>query len=227
MRLQRVQAVAENQRKGHNEQPDDFARTKRVFAENLEHIGKQRDAGAERDEAHEIERWGLFLAIVGQMEIDHQQPGYADGNVYEENVSPIEIAKDYAAEQGPEHRPDQRGDGDKTHDADQLGFRERPHQRQAAYGNHHRAAATLQKPAGNQQVNVARNSTEKGTQGEKADSGREDVARAETVGHPSADGNKHSKAKRVAGEHRLHTERSHVQSFGDSRDSRVENRGIE
>jgi hypothetical protein len=28
------------------------------------------------------------------MEIDHQQPGYADGNVYEENVSPIEIAKE-------------------------------------------------------------------------------------------------------------------------------------
>ena len=100
-------------------------------------------------------------------------------------------------------------------------------ERQAAYGNHHRAAATLQKAAGNQQVNVVRNSTEKGTQGEKADGGREDVARAETVGHPSADGNKHSKAKRVAGEHRLHTERSHVQGFGDSRDSRVENRGIE
>jgi len=94
LRLQRVQAVAENQRKGHNEQPDDFTRTKRVFAENLEHIGKQRDAGAEKDEAYEIERRGLFLAIVGQMEIDHQQPCYADGNVYEENVSPIEIAKD-------------------------------------------------------------------------------------------------------------------------------------
>ena len=72
LRLQRVQAVAEHQRKGHDEQPDDFARRKRVFAENLEHIGKQRDAGAEKDEAHEIERWRLLLPIVGQMEIDHQ-----------------------------------------------------------------------------------------------------------------------------------------------------------
>ena len=50
--------------------PSDFARAQRVLAEHFQHIGKQRDAGAEQDQADDVERIGVLFAIVGQMPID-------------------------------------------------------------------------------------------------------------------------------------------------------------
>ncbi len=65
-RLRGVQAVAGEQRERDEEQADDFAGAQRVLAENFEHVGEQRDAGAEEDEADDVERIGVLFAIVGQ-----------------------------------------------------------------------------------------------------------------------------------------------------------------
>ncbi len=56
--LRRVQSIAGQQRDGNRQQAQDFARAQRVFAEYFQHIGQQRDAGAEQDEADDIERIG-------------------------------------------------------------------------------------------------------------------------------------------------------------------------
>jgi hypothetical protein len=37
-----------------------------MVAEHLQHVGQQRDARAEQDEADDVERVALVLAIVGQ-----------------------------------------------------------------------------------------------------------------------------------------------------------------
>jgi hypothetical protein len=95
-----------------------------VFAEDFEHIGQQRDAGAEEDEADGVERMGLLFAVVGQMQVDHDQADEADGNVEEEDDAPVEVADDEASGDGAEHGSDQRGDGDEAHGADEFGFGE-------------------------------------------------------------------------------------------------------
>ena len=42
-----------------------------VLAEHPEHIGQERDAGAEQDQANDVERVRIFLAVVGQI-LPHQ-----------------------------------------------------------------------------------------------------------------------------------------------------------
>ena len=53
-------SIACQQQDGNRQQPQDLAHAQRMFAEYLQHIGQQRDAGAEEDEAHEIERIRTF-----------------------------------------------------------------------------------------------------------------------------------------------------------------------
>ena len=64
-----MQSIARQQRDGNRQQPQDFAHAQRMFAEHLQHIRQQRDAGAEQDEADNIERI-RFFAVVRQMQID-------------------------------------------------------------------------------------------------------------------------------------------------------------
>ena len=88
-----------------------------MFAEDLQHVGQQCDAGAEQDEADDIERPGALLAIVRQMQIDHQQTDQADRDVHEEDDSPVQVADDQAAGDGSEHRTDQGRYGHEAHRA--------------------------------------------------------------------------------------------------------------
>ena len=46
------------QQEGNGQQSQYFASAQGVFAEHLQHIRKQRDAGAEEDESDEVERSG-------------------------------------------------------------------------------------------------------------------------------------------------------------------------
>ena len=62
---------------------------------------------------------------------------------------------------------------------------------------------------------------------EQADRGREHPARAEAVRHPAADRNEHRQAQRVAGQHRLHAERGHLERLRDGGHGRVQNRRVE
>src|ERR1700685_1597851 len=126
-----------------------------MFSEHLEHVGKQGDARAEEDEPNCVEGMCL-LAIVGQMEIDHNQPDQADRDVEEKDDAPVEIADDQTAGDGSEHGSDEGGDGDEAHGAEEIGFGEGPDEGEAAYGHHHGAAASLQDGAGNEEVDVAR-----------------------------------------------------------------------
>jgi hypothetical protein len=62
-------------------------------------------------------------------------------------------------------------------------------------------------------MDVARYAAEYGPEGEEADRGCKHPTRSETISHPSADRNEHREAQCVAGQHRLHTERSHIEGL--------------
>ena len=68
-----MQPVADKKGRGDRKQAEDFASAQGMFAEDFEDIGEQGDAGAEEDEAEQVERRCVLLAIVGQMEIDQDQ----------------------------------------------------------------------------------------------------------------------------------------------------------
>src|ERR1017187_1653517 len=130
-----------------------------MFAEDLQYIRQQSDAGAEENESDDIKRVGLLFAVVGQMQMDEDQACEADGDIEEEDEAPVQIADDEASGDGSEHRSYQGRDGDEAHGADEFGFGECSHQGEPADGDHHRSAAALQDAARDQQVNVARYST--------------------------------------------------------------------
>ena len=136
-------------------------RAQGVLAKDFQHIGKQRDAGAEKNQANDIKRIGVLFAIVGQMAVDQVQADQADRDVHEEDQSPVKIRDDQAARDRTQHRADQTGNRDETHGPDQFGFSEGAHHGQTADRDHHGSAAALQDAAGHQHVNVAGDAAEK------------------------------------------------------------------
>ena len=99
--------------------------------------------------------------------------------------------------------------------------------REAPDGDHHGSAAALQDAAGDEDMDVAGDTTEERPQGEDADGRGEDAAGAEAVRHPAADGNEDGEREGVAGQHRLHAERRDAEGRGDGGDGGVEDGGVE
>ncbi len=60
-----VKRVGQEQDDGKREEAQDGARLQGVFAEYFQHVGKQRNARAEKKQADDIERVGVLFAIVG------------------------------------------------------------------------------------------------------------------------------------------------------------------
>src|ERR1700683_2465524 len=102
------------------------------------------------------------------MTMDEIQTEQADRHVDEEDDSPVKVADDEPAGDGPEHRANQRRYGDEAHGADQLRFGERPDHREAADGHHHGSAEALEDAASHEDVDVARDAAENRTQREEA-----------------------------------------------------------
>src|SRR5271163_2002163 len=164
-----------------------------MFPEYLEHIGEQCYARTEEDEASNIERMSA-LAVIGEMQIDEQQAGEADRDIHEEDEAPMQVSDDQSAGNRSQHGADQCRNSYKAHGANKFGLGKGPHQGQAADRHHHGSAAALQHAKGDQQMDVAGHATEKRTQREKADSGCENAAGSEAIGHPAADGNEDGEA---------------------------------
>src|ERR1700722_3884007 len=149
-----MKQVAANQRQGNRQQAQDFAGTQRMFAENFQHVRQQGDSGTKQKEPGNIERVGLFLAVVGQMQIHHKQTDDPYWNVHEENKSPVQIADDQSAGNRSQHGANQSGNRYEAHDPNEFGFGKRSNQRKPAHGHHHRSAASLQNAASHQQMNI-------------------------------------------------------------------------
>ena len=75
-----------------------------MFAEDLQNIGKQRDARAEEDEANMIEGMGVLFAKVRKMKIDENQPNHANRDIEEEDDTPVKVANDQSSGDRPQHR---------------------------------------------------------------------------------------------------------------------------
>ena len=150
-----MQPIADEQRQRQRQQAEHLAKRQGVIAEDLQHIGQQGDARAEQDKPDDIERLGVFFAIIGKMQINQDQAGDPDRQIGEKDESPVEISDDQAADDGPEHGADQSGYGDEAHGADEFGSGESSHQGEAAHRDHHGAAAALQHATGDKEMNVA------------------------------------------------------------------------
>src|SRR5579871_2763428 len=111
-----------------------------MLSEDLENVGKQGNAGTKQNEAHDVQRMGPF-SIIGKVKIDQNQAEEADGDIEEENHPPVQIPDDQSAGDGPKHRGDKGGDGDKAHGAEKVGFGEGADQGEPPDGNHHGSAA--------------------------------------------------------------------------------------
>ena len=162
------------------------------------------------------------LAIVGQVEVDHDQAEEADGDIEEEDDAPVEVIDDEAAGDRTEHRADQGGDGDEAHHADEFMFGKGADQCETSDGNHHGAAAALEHTAEDELMDVGGDAAEQGAKGEDADGGGEDVASAEAVGHPAADGDEDGKGESIAGQHGFHGQGGDAEGFGYDGDSGIE-----
>src|SRR6185437_7455788 len=169
----------------------------------------------------------IILAKVGQAEVDHDQAEEADGNVEKEDDAPVEVIDDEPASYRTEHGADQGGDGDETHYANEFMFGEGADQCETADGNHHGAAAALEHTAENKLVDIGGNAAQQGAKREDADGGGEDVASAEAVSHPAADGDKDGKGESIAGQHCLHGQGGHAEGFGYDGDAGIEDRRVQ
>ena len=171
--------------------------------------------------------WRLLFAVVRQMQIDEDQARESNRNIQEENDAPVKIADDQASGDRSEHGRHQGWYGNKAHGAQKIRLGECSHQGEPAHRHHHRAAATLQDAAGDQQMDVARYSAQKGPEGENADRRCEYAPGSEPVRHPATDWDEDRQAERIARQHRLHAEGSDAEGGRDGGNRRIENRCVQ
>src|SRR5271168_431909 len=112
-----MQSVACEQGERKCQASQDFRRGQRVLSKDFEDVGKQRHAGAEKNQPDYVERIGALLAVVRQVEIDQDQADKSDGNIDEENEPPVQVTDDESASDGSEHGADQSRNGDEAHGA--------------------------------------------------------------------------------------------------------------
>ena len=90
-----------------------------MFAKHLQHVGKQCDAGSEKNQAGHIQRISM-LAVIRQVQVNQDQTGEANRNIHEENQPPVQVSDDESAGDWSQHGADQTGDGDEAHGANQF-----------------------------------------------------------------------------------------------------------
>ncbi|CAL4868977.1 hypothetical protein MMA231_03267 [Asticcacaulis sp. MM231] len=151
-----MKAVAEDQKQRDGQKPHYAAGAEAMFTEDFQHIGQERHARTEQDEAQHIQRTRGFFAVVRHVETDEQKAQDADRNIDEEDDPPVQVVNDQAADQRPQHRRYQGGHGDEAHGAHQIGLGKGAHHDEPTDGRHHGAAHALQDAAGHQHVNVGR-----------------------------------------------------------------------
>src|SRR6185312_12179336 len=132
-----------------------------------------------------------------------------------------------AAGDRAEHGADEGRDGDVAHDADEFVLGKGADEGETADGHHHGAAAALEYTAEDEFVDVGGDAAEHGAEGEDADGSGEDLARAEAVGHPSADGDEDGEGERIAGQDGFHGQGRDAEGFGDDGDAGVEDGGVQ
>ena len=89
-------------------------------------------------------RGGRGSRQVGDEQGHQDQAQDRDRHVDPEDPAPVEIGGDEAAEQRPDHRPDQGRHGQPGHGPHQLGLGHRAQQDQAPDRDHHGAAQPLE-----------------------------------------------------------------------------------
>ena len=153
------QPISRQRQQRHHQQAKYILPAQAMFPEHLQYVCQQTDARAEQDQPWQIERLS-FPVIIRQILPHHVQSQQPDRQVRKEDCPPVQIAHDQSARKRSQHRTNQRRDRHKTHRANQLTLRKRPHQRQPSHRHHHRSAATLQNPAYHQFMDVRRQPTQ-------------------------------------------------------------------
>ena len=198
-----------------------------MFAKHLQRPRQQRNAAAEIDQPQHIKLGHMLGAVIGQVQIDHDQSDDADRHVHEKDHVPCRDRNDEAAQRRTNQRANQRRDRHKTHRAQQLGLGEGAHQRQPPNRHHHRPAHALQQPKHHQRRHAARKAAQDRANGENRDCAGKHPPRAEAIGHPPTRRNEYRKAERIARQHRFHRQFALVERARHGRDGSVEHGGVE
>src|ERR1700678_1179808 len=153
-----MKAVAKQKREGYAKHARNFQSVQCVFAEDFQHIGQQRDAAPEQDEADNVEWRRFCFAIIGKMQVDEHQPEKANRHIQKEYRPPMEVSHYETPSERPKHWAYEPWNCHEAHRADQLRFRIGPDECEATDGHHHRSTKSLKHAARHQQMDVARDS---------------------------------------------------------------------
>ncbi len=166
---------------------------------------------AEQHEAPQIESWrrrGIDVADEARGQRHAQQ---TERQVDIENPAPRQRRGEIAAEQRPDHRPDDGGQRRIGHGANQLRARKAAQQNEASDRRHHRPAQTLQHPHGHQHGKTVGQPAQHRAGGEQPQSGHEHAAAAEAVGAPAAQWNEHRQGQHIGAHRQTHLHRADLQ----------------
>src|SRR6185295_4686404 len=89
-----VVGVGEQEDEGEGDEEEFFTEGQGVLAEDLEDVGEDGDAGAEEDEAGEVDGLATGGAEVGHVQVGHDEAEQADGDIDEEDGAPVEPGDD-------------------------------------------------------------------------------------------------------------------------------------
>ena len=179
-----------------------------VLAENLQQPRQQRRAGAEQDQADDVERPRRFAAVVGHVRWISHSATRPTGTLTKKMSRHDSQCTIRPPTVGPEQRADQGRNDDEVHRPQQLRLGKGADDRSRPTGIIIAARDALRRcarrPASARSTDSP-HSTEASVK--RATARGEDAARAEAVGDPAADRDADGEAQDVAGDDRLQAER--------------------
>ena len=158
---------------------------------------------------------------------DHDEAHGSDGQVDEEDPTPVREGDNGAAEDGADHRAEEGGHGQDRHGPDELGLRRCAQEDQAPHGPHQGARCALGDSRRHQGGQGPGEAAGGGGQGVEGNGGQEDPPGAELVCCPAADRQADGSGQHVHGDGEVEAQGLDVQGPGHGRQGVGQDRGIE
>ena len=201
---------------------------KAAFCRDLgEPVDQGRHGRGEQRQSQHIEALRSPTPVRGQAAPSPQQANYSKGNVDPEDPVPVQMADDQAADDGTEHRADERRQGGQGHRPAERAPAGRLHDEVLEDRQHQSGSGALHDSKGDQAVHVPGQAAEHRARQEQPERGKPQALATEAPHRPATDRDDHGKGQQEGRHHPLDGGDRGLQVAADRRDGYVDDREVQ
>ena len=210
-RAPRVEKIADQRRRADSDDERDDGDRREAASEDGEAEDDAGQAHAREHRASRVERTDAFLAQIGDEARRQRDAQKTDGHIDPENIAPVEMRREKAAERRADQRADERRHGEPRHGAHEFVTRRGAQQHEPPDRHHHRAAQTLNDAREHDLEQRMREARQDRADGEDGDGGAKHAPRAEFIRRPAGERDEDGERQQIGGEREFERHRVFMQ----------------